>query len=63
MRYRCRSLKPTAALWLFVLGADATLAVVGTGALMPWTLTVLAAVGAGGAGVWLLRRRQRRLSG
>lgn len=62
MSYRNRSLKPTAVLWLFVLGADATLALAGSGVLMLWGVTAMAAAGVGGAGIWLLRRRQRRLS-
>jgi hypothetical protein len=57
MRYRHRSLKPTAALWAFVLGTDAVLALAGAGTVVLWTASGLATAVLVGTGVWILRRR------
>lgn len=59
--YRNRGLKPAAALWLFVLGADAAVLVAGAGEAGLWALGGAALVGAGTAGA--VRRLSRRPSG
>ncbi|HET8661445.1 MAG TPA: hypothetical protein VFM55_20910 [Micromonosporaceae bacterium] len=58
MRYRNRTSKPTALLWLLVVGADAALAVTGAGlAVLLWTFGGVTAVALAAAGVWLVGHR------
>lgn len=58
MRYRNRTSKPTALLWLLVVGADAALAITGAGlAVLLWAFGGATAVALAAAGVWLVGRR------
>lgn len=58
MRYRNRTSKPTALLWLLVVGTDAALAVTGAGvAALLWAFGGITAVVLGAAGLWLVSHR------